>query len=130
MYGTSQIPVLTLTGKEFYTGTNTNGDGIGLLLGVNRTDNRQLWICDTAKTAMNTTNTILRIVVGTQTVGIDALATDGLTRQSLSMGGDAIIINTSSYQALRKILKFSGVAVADDIAFMNDLIFNQGAFAA
>ncbi len=61
LYGTRQIqPKLTLTGIEYYTGTNTNGDGIGLLLGVSRTENRQLWICDTAQTAINTTNTVLR----------------------------------------------------------------------
>ncbi len=60
---------------------------------------------------------------------IDAIATNGATRQSLSIGGDAIITNTSSYAALRKLLKFTGIAVADDVAFMNDLIFNQGAFA-
>jgi hypothetical protein len=130
LYGTTQLhPKLALTGIEYYTGTNTNGDGVGLLLGVNRTNNRQLWICDTAQTAINTTNTVLRIVVGTPTVGIDAVATDGLTRKSLSIGGDAIVIDTSSYPALRRILKFSGVLTSDDVAFMNGLIFNQGAFA-
>jgi hypothetical protein len=67
-----------------------------------------------------TTNTIVRFVVGSTnaTVGIDAVATDGLKRQSLSIGGDAIITNTSSYAALRKILKFTGVAIADDVAYM------------
>ncbi len=51
------------------------------------------------------------------------------TIDDLSIGGDAIITNTSSYASLRKILKFSGLAVADNVAFMNDLIFNKGAFA-
>ena len=130
LYGITQLqPKITLTGQEFYTGTNTNGDGIGLLLGVNRTQNRQLWICDTAQTAINNTNTILRLILGTETIGIDALATDGLTRKSLSIGGDAIVIPTSSYPALRRILKFTGISTSDDIPFMNDLIFNQGAFA-
>jgi hypothetical protein len=36
LYGTSQIPVFTLTDQEFYQGTNTNGDGVALLLRVNR----------------------------------------------------------------------------------------------
>jgi hypothetical protein len=44
-----------------------------------------------------------------------------------NIGGDALITNTSSYAALIKILKFTGVAVADDVAFINDLIFNKGA---
>jgi len=47
-----------------------------------------------------------------------------------SGGGEAgIIIDTNNYPALRRILKFSGVLTSDDVAFMNSLIFNQGAFA-
>jgi hypothetical protein len=43
-------------------------------------------------------------------------------------GGKAgLIIDTNNYTALRKILKFSDVSTADDIPFMNDLIFNKGA---
>ncbi len=120
-------PKISLTGLEYYTGSNTNGDGIGLLLGVNRNENRQLWICDTTQTAINTTNTILRIIVGTPTVGIDALATDGTTRKSLTIGGDANTITSLAYTSLRKILGFSGGSPSDDVAFVNDLIFNKGA---
>ncbi len=43
-------------------------------------------------------------------------------------GEAGLIIDTNNYPALRKILKFTGVAVADDVATMNNLIFNQGAF--
>ena len=47
----------------------------------------------------------------------------------LQCGGSeaGLLINTNNYTALRKILKFTGVAVADDVAVMNNLIFNEGA---
>ncbi len=49
-----------------------------------------MWICDTAKTAQNATNSVLRIILGgTSESGIDAVATDGLTRHSSSIGCDA-----------------------------------------
>jgi hypothetical protein len=44
-------------------------------------------------------------------------------------GEAGLLIDSNNYTALRKILKFTGVAVADDVAYTNDLIFNQGAFA-
>jgi hypothetical protein len=42
-------------------------------------------------------------------------------------GVTGLLIDTNNYAALRKILEFSDVAVADDVPFMNDFIFNQGA---
>ncbi len=41
---------------------------------------------------------------------------------TVNLGGSAIITDTSSYAAFRKILKITDIAVADDVAFMNDLI--------
>jgi hypothetical protein len=121
---------LSLTGQEYYVNGFTSTNGIGFLLGVNRDNNRQLWICDTAKTAQNTTNSVFRVVVGgTSESGIDAVATDGLTRHSLSIGGDALRTDANSWGSLRKFIRFHGVEVADDVATMNNLIFNQGAFA-
>ncbi len=107
LFGTTQTqPKLTLTGQEFYQAANTSTDGIALILGVNRSQNRQLWIGDKAQLTPNATITILRFSVGGtgSTSSFDAIATDGATRQSLSIGGDAIITNTSSCAALRKLL--------------------------
>jgi hypothetical protein len=90
----------------------------------------QLWICDTAKTAQNTTNSVSRIIVGgTSESGIDAVATDGSTRHSLSIGGDALRTDVNARGSMRKILRFHGGAVANDVAYMNNLIYTQGAFA-
>jgi hypothetical protein len=121
--GTTQLqPKRTSTAQEFYEGTNTSGDGIGSILGVNRTNNRLLWIGDTQST-LNATNTILRFSVGgtNSTSAIDAIATDGATRQNLNIGG-AFIANSTTYGSINKNLKFHNIQVADDVAFMNDLI--------
>ena len=119
---------LTLTGKEFYTGENTNGDGIGLVLGVNRTDNRQLYICDTAKIAQNTTNSMIRMGVGGvgETI-IDSMATDGATRLVLNIGGGAFKCQTNTYGSMNKVLKFHNVQTSDTKAIMENLIINEGA---
>ena len=60
---------------------------------------------------------------------IDCVSTDGLTRLPMGIGGDAIKTDANAWGSMRKILKFHGVEVADDVAAMNNLIFNQGAFA-
>jgi hypothetical protein len=39
---------VTLSGQEFLTAGNTSAEGVALLLGVNRTGNRQLWVADSA----------------------------------------------------------------------------------
>jgi hypothetical protein len=86
IYGGTQVQTkLSLTGTEYYAvdGPLTSVNGIGLLLGVNRDNNRQLWICDTLQTPINNTNTVIRFMVGTETPSIDAVATDGRTRKSL-----------------------------------------------
>ena len=115
IYGTTQTqPRLSLTGIEYYTGANTNNDGIGFLLGVNRTDNRQLFICDTAKTAINTTNPVMRLGISGAGTFIDSTATDGLTRLQLNLGGGAFNCQANTYGSMNKVLKFHNVQVADD----------------
>jgi hypothetical protein len=83
LFGSTQLqPKITLTGQEFYTGSFTSTEGMAFLLGVNRTGNRQLWLADSANLAVNTTNTVLRLM----TNAIDCVATDGLTRLPISIG--------------------------------------------
>jgi hypothetical protein len=65
------------------------------LAGVNRTANCQLWIADSANLTQNSTNSVLRLLVGgTSTPGIDAIATDGNTILPLTIcsGGGALTI--------------------------------------
>ena len=78
---------IKLTGQEFYQAANTSTDGIALLLGVNRTDNRQLWIADTAKLTQNATNPTIRI---SSEGYIDCIATNGINLLPLTFSGSAI----------------------------------------
>lgn len=83
---------LILSGQEFYQASNTSTSGIALLSGVNRTNNRQLWVADGANLTQNTTNPVIRIIPLTSSSGsiatIDSISTDGLTRQSLNLGNN------------------------------------------
>lgn len=68
---------LLLTGREYYTGATSSANGVALVLGVNRLGNKQLWICDSEKLAINNTNPALRLITGG--VGensIDSVSTD------------------------------------------------------
>ena len=81
---------LALTGQEFFQSSNTSNDGIGFVLGVNRTNNRQLWILDTARSAVNSTNAVIRLLfenTATDYVQIDGSATDGSTGIPIVFGG-------------------------------------------
>jgi hypothetical protein len=80
---------VALTGQEFLAAANTSTDGVGLLLGVNRTGNRQLWIGDTANLTQNGTNKIVRI--GPDNGDISVLTTNGTaTNMILNAGGGFI----------------------------------------
>jgi len=87
---------IRLSGTEFYTGTFYDTNGVSLLLGVNRVNNRQLWIGDSAALTVNSTNTVCRITPSTTQVAIDAMATDGLTPKPMLLG-NALSITTSGY---------------------------------
>ena len=102
--GDSQFqPKLLLSGREFYSGGGnfTSTDGIALLMGVNRTGNRQLWLGDSSNLTVNTTNPILRI----SNSSIDCMATDGVTRLPFYLGGGALMFNANARPVLNKVLQ-------------------------
>lgn len=81
---------IRLVGQEFYQAASTSTDGPTLLLGVNRSGNRQLWVADSAALTQNGTNKVLQIAVGTSVgVGLNALGTDGTTAQTMTLQGSA-----------------------------------------
>jgi len=93
---------IALTGQEFFAASNTDTEGLAILLGVNRTSNRQMWIGDTAALTQNTTNKVLRFVPGSGE--ISAIATDGVTTKPLllnSQGGFVGIARTTASQPLQ-----------------------------
>jgi hypothetical protein len=73
---------LAFTGQEFFQASNTSTEGVALMLGVNRTSNRQLWLADTANMTQNSTNRVLRLAVSGD---LSALGTDGTTTKSLTL---------------------------------------------
>ncbi|HEX5400346.1 MAG TPA: FG-GAP-like repeat-containing protein [Verrucomicrobiae bacterium] len=82
---------LRLSGQEFYQSGNTDTEGLSLLLGVNRMDNRQLWIADSGRLAVNSTNPVLRMLVSDH-AAIDSVATDGTTPLPLSLGPNGSLV--------------------------------------
>ena len=87
---------LSLTGQEFFQASNTSTEGVALLLGVNRTNNRQLWVADTQLLTQNSTNRVIRIYPNNG--DISALATDGSTTKNLvfNTAGGNVGINCDS----------------------------------
>ncbi|HEV7768814.1 MAG TPA: tail fiber domain-containing protein, partial [Thermoanaerobaculia bacterium] len=76
---------IALTGQEFYQASNTDTEGVALVLGVNRSLNRQLWIADTSALTQNATNQAIRIYPNAGE--ISATATNGNTTKTLSLNG-------------------------------------------
>lgn len=98
VYDTTQLRArVILSGQEFYQASNTATEGFALLLGVNRTGNRQLWMADSAKLAVNTTNPVLRFIL-TTTANIDAVSTNGTTVLPLTLnsGGGNVGVNIAA----------------------------------
>lgn len=86
---------LVLSGQEYTSAGNTSSDGAAFVLGINRTNNKQLWIADSARLASSSTNPIFRIVIASSTTcGMGCLATDGTTGLPMalnSQGGDVTV---------------------------------------
>jgi len=126
--GTSQYH-LTLTGAEYYQPSNTSADGIGLTAGVNRTNNRQLWVMDTSL-AINTTNVAFRIMPSQG--AMDAVSTDGTVGKVFSIGNSAgVIMNGSgtvgSNLNVTSNMNVGGTSVLVGAVSNNSTLYNTGA---
>jgi hypothetical protein len=126
--GTSQYH-LTLTGAEYYQPSNTSADGIGLTAGVNRTNNRQLWVMDTAQ-AINTTNVAFRIMPSQG--AMDAVSTDGTVSKVFSIGNSAgVVMNGSatvgSNLNVTSNMNVGGTSVLVGAVSNNSTLYNSGA---
>jgi hypothetical protein len=101
-------PRVSLTGQEFYQPNHTSKDGVALLLGVNRTSNRQLWIGDTAALTQNSTNQVIQLFPAAG--AISATATDGVTPKTmlLNVNGGNVGINCNAPGAQLVIASAAG----------------------
>jgi trimeric autotransporter adhesin len=97
---TSQLTErIRFSGQEYFQGGQTSTNGVSFLLGVNRTNNRQLWLGDSASIAQNNTNQILRFILsGNAAPEISAIASDGTTVKNLALqsGGGNVGIGNST----------------------------------
>ncbi|MCU1231080.1 MAG: hypothetical protein JWO97_3964 [Acidobacteria bacterium] len=75
-----------LSGAEYFSSGSSNSGGLAFLLGVNRTGNRQLWIADSERTASSSSNTVLRLMVFTDSAAIDAVSTNTTSKKLLVLG--------------------------------------------
>jgi hypothetical protein len=126
--GTSQYH-LTLTGAEFLQPSNTSADGIGLTAHINRTNNRQLWVMDTAL-AINSTNVAVRILP--LQGAIDAYSTDGTVGKVLTIGNNAgVIMNgtgtVGSNLNVASNMNVGGTSVLVGAVSNNSTLYNTGA---
>jgi peptidoglycan hydrolase CwlO-like protein len=83
---------ILITGQESYAAGNSSTGGIQICAAVNRTNNRQLWVCDSTS-ASNTTNGVFRIQLNSGGVGIGAVSTDGTTNLPLGINTHLQITN-------------------------------------
>jgi hypothetical protein len=80
---TAKIPHILLTGSEYLDPVNgTSPDGVGIYLGYNRLNNRQLWFGDAA----SATSPRFRMMFYSSYSSLDAISADGLSARPLAVG--------------------------------------------
>ena len=86
---------VVFSGQEYFQAANTSTDGVALLLGANRTSNRQLWIADSAGLTQNSTNKA--IAIRPNLTDISAVNTDStISALTLNRSGGFVGIATTS----------------------------------
>lgn len=105
-----------ISGDEYWqSGNGTPESGVLLLLGVNRADNRQLWVGDSSALGSPTLG-FLRIQTGTTLPLLDATTGNGAARLPLSLGTATTNVGVGFGDALTgtpgsKLSVVGGVAV-------------------
>jgi hypothetical protein len=131
LFDSTQVKArLALTGQEYSTAGNSSTDGIALILGVNQTGNRQLWIGTTSGIAQNGTNRVFRMYP--EVGDISALSTNGTSQNmSLQSGGGSVGIGTVSPASKLHVnggdIRVTGGSFIDDGVTLNapDYVFDD-----
>ncbi len=108
---------LVLSGQEFYQAGHIDTNGIAFLAGVNRANDRQLWIADSGNLTQNATNPAVRIWPNNQS--IDAIATDGNTLLNLTLQGNGGNLGVGTYAPAYK-LDVAGVIRGNNVSVSSD----------
>jgi hypothetical protein len=121
---------LALTGQEFLAASNTSTEGIALLLGVNRNNDRQLWIADTSLLTQNATNGVIRMRPNNG--DISAISTNGTSLSlTLQASSGSVGIGTSSPSSKLHVsggdIRVTGGSFIDDGTTLNvpDYVFES-----
>jgi Chaperone of endosialidase len=83
---------LYITGREVYNPGSENAGGITIGMGVNRSQNRQLWIKSTDN-AVNGTNALFRIQPNNQQIALGSVSTNGDTATCLAINASCVLVN-------------------------------------
>ena len=121
---------LALTGQEYQAASTSSTDGVALILGVNQSANRQLWIGTTTGLAANGTNKVIRIYP--EATDISALTTNGGS-SSLSIQSGAGFLGVGTTTPASKLhvnggdIRVSGGSFIDDGVTLNapDYVFDS-----
>lgn len=76
---------IRLTGKDFNSGATVATNGPTLLLGVNSTNNRQIWLADSANLTRNSTNASMQFVIGSGLTQLSSASLDGSAGMPLNL---------------------------------------------
>jgi hypothetical protein len=100
LYSATQTqPRILLSGNEYFEGTNTSSNGLVMLLGVNRTNNKQVWIADSQRlSTTSTTNPSIRMGILASNGFIDCVATNGSTRLNFQIGQNLVHLGSGNIQ--------------------------------
>ncbi|MET4072972.1 hypothetical protein [Hymenobacter sp. UYCo722] len=107
---------ILINGAEVYQG-NDSSEGIRIATGVNRSNNRQLWLGD-SEAFGSTTKGLLRYVTGNDLPRFDAITGDGTTflNQAIGNNGAKVIIGGENSQPGSKLSVVGNLAVGGNYA--------------
>jgi hypothetical protein len=117
---TQTISRITFSGQEFLQAATTSNDGIALILGINRTNNKQLWIGDSTRLASSSSNPVIRFLIlpNATSVVIDSQSTNGtqlpitfgssgatttISASTLNLSGSSVSVNNSNFSVSRSV---------------------------
>lgn len=109
---------ILLSGDEYFVSGNSSTNGVLLLLGVNRTQNRQLWIGDNTVLGSPTLG-FVRMITGGGFPGIDCVSGDGNHFLPLFLGDNVANVGVGYGASINTPLPASELTINGNLAVGN-----------